>query len=40
MKRTLVHSAVVLFGAVSIVMAAGQQPQTRQVIDVQKITDN
>ena len=40
MKRTLVHSALLLVGAVSIVMAAGQQPQTRQVIDVQKITDN
>jgi len=40
MKRTLVHSALLLVGAVSIVMAAGQQPQTRQVIDVQKIADN
>src|SRR3989441_8865766 len=39
MNRTLVLSAVLLIGAVSIVIAA-QQAQTRQVIDVQKISDN
>jgi cyclase len=39
MKRTLVHSALLLIGAASIVVAS-QQPQTRQVIDVQKIADN
>ena len=40
MKRMFVHSAVLLVGVASVVVAAGQQPQTRQVIDVQKIADN
>ena len=40
MTRTLVHSALLLIGAASIAVGAAQQPQTRQVIDVQKISDN
>lgn len=40
MRRTLVHSAVLLIGCVSIAVEAGQQAPTRQVIDVQKITAN
>ncbi len=39
MNRTLVLSALLLIGTVSIVIAA-QQAQTKQVIEVQKISDN
>jgi glyoxylase-like metal-dependent hydrolase (beta-lactamase superfamily II) len=40
MKRTVVLGALLVPGVLSIVVAAAQQPAAKQVIDVQKVSDN
>src|SRR6266545_4278331 len=40
MKRTVVLGALLVTGVLSIVVAAAQQPPAKQVIDVQKVSDN
>jgi glyoxylase-like metal-dependent hydrolase (beta-lactamase superfamily II) len=40
MKRTFVLGILLVVGVLSIVAAAAQQAQTKQVIDVQKVSDN
>jgi len=40
MKRTFVHAALIVVGATCIAVAAVQQPQTPQKIEVKKVKDN
>ena len=40
MKRTVLLGALLVAGVLSIVVAAAQQPPTKQMIDVQKVSDN
>src|SRR6266568_5466297 len=40
MKRTVVLGGLLVAGVLSIVVSAAQQPPAKQMIDIQKVSDN